>query len=102
MPFTVGCGGKYRNLSTVLKHFRYPLAVITATAGPNWDIHSDCKNNNNNNDNNIHQFQSSSSVKESNPFQPTMDLLYDRLLATLTNGESMISDRPKYDLTVIG
>jgi hypothetical protein len=25
MPFTVGCSGKYRNLSTILEHFRYPL-----------------------------------------------------------------------------
>jgi hypothetical protein len=99
MPFTVGCSGKYQNLSTIiLEHFRYPLAVISAPAGPNRDIHSDCKNNN---DNNIHQFQSSSSVKHSNPFQPTTDLLHSaKRKLTYPSPEHGDSASPTTSLTV--
>jgi hypothetical protein len=98
MPFTVGCNGKYRKLSTILEHFRYPLAVISAPSGPNRDIHSDCKNNN---DNNIHQFQSSSSVKHSNPFQPTTDLLHSaKRKLTYPSPEHGDSASPTTSLTV--
>ena len=74
MPFTVGCSGKYRNLSMVLKHFKYPLATIGASVGQNLDQsahscpssgnHKSNHNSNQNNIDNIH-FQSSSTLSSS-------------------------------------
>ena len=100
MPFTVGCSGKYRNLSTVLKHFRYPLAVTTAPAGPIRYIHSNCKNNNDNNDT-VHQFRSSSTLNDSNPFHPMNDLLHSaKRKLTYPSPEHGDSPSPRTALTV--
>jgi hypothetical protein len=106
MPFTVGFSGRYRNLSTVLNHFQYPLAATTAPAGPIQDVQSDCflstVNNNNNNNNNIHQFQSSSAVNESYPFHPMNHLLHSaKRKLTYPSPQHGDSATPTTALTVI-
>ena len=76
MPFTIGCSGKYRNLSAVLQHFHYPLAPLAAPAGAIHDVNSNCfPSTNNNNNNNIHRFQSST-VNQSNRGHRMNNLLH--------------------------
>jgi hypothetical protein len=74
MPFIVGCSGKYRNLSAVLKHFLYPIADLAATPGTCQYVkpHSFPSTKNNNN----HHHIQSSTINPSNNFPPKIDLIH--------------------------